>query len=76
MAGPDGQYDAEHEGAVLTDRSGAYRFESNFPGFYGAGGPHVHIYVTADGYRPLETEVFAACGQTLGTYDIVLAPAR
>jgi hypothetical protein len=76
LAGPDGQYDDEHQGAVLTGSSGGYRFESNFPGFYGAGGPHIHLYITAEGYRPLEAEIFAACGQTEGTFNIVLAPAR
>ncbi|HEY0071660.1 MAG TPA: hypothetical protein VGE04_16970 [Chloroflexia bacterium] len=76
LAGPDGQYDDEHQGAVLTGSSGGYRFETNFPGYYGAGGPHIHLYITAEGYRPLEAEIFAACGQTGGTFDIVLAPAR
>ena len=39
LAGPDGEYDAEHEGKVFTRPDGTYRIETNFPGFYGAGGP-------------------------------------
>jgi protocatechuate 3,4-dioxygenase beta subunit len=74
VAGPDGEYDADHEGKVLTRANGTYRFTTNFPGFYGAGGPHVHIYVLADGYRSQELEVFVACGQTEGRFDVVLAP--
>ncbi len=74
LAGPDGQYDDAHAGTVLTDDKGIYTFESNFPGFYGAGGPHIHLYVSADAYQGIETEIFAACGQTEGSYDVVLAP--
>jgi hypothetical protein len=76
VAGPDGVYDADHEGKVFTDSSGAYTFETNFPGFYGAGGPHVHMYIEREGYRSLETEIFVACGQTEGTFDVVLAPSQ
>jgi hypothetical protein len=73
LAGPDGQYDPDHEGKVFTDSTGSYRFETNFPGFYGAGGPHVHLYVEGPGHKGIELEIFVACGQTEGTYDVVLA---
>jgi hypothetical protein len=74
LAGPDGEYDSEHEGKVFTDSAGRYRFETNFPGFYGAGGPHVHLYMEGEGYRGMELEIFVACGQTEGSFDVVLAP--
>jgi hypothetical protein len=74
LAGPDGQYDDAHRGTVRTDQAGAYRFESNFPAFYGAGGPHIHLYVTADGYRPLESEYFVPEGETTGTFNLNLVP--
>jgi hypothetical protein len=74
LAGPDGEYDSDHGGKVFTDSAGSYRFETSFPGFYGAGGPHVHLYMEGEGYRAMELEIFVACGQTEGSYDVVLAP--
>ena len=73
LAGPDGNYDDAHQGAVLTDKSGAYTFESNFPGLYGGRPiPHIHMYTSAGGYRSIETEYFPSCGETEGTFDFVL----
>jgi hypothetical protein len=73
LAGPDGQYDDDHRGAVFSDSSGAYRFESNFPGLYG-GRPvaHIHLYASAQGHRGIETEYFPGCGDTEGAFDFVL----
>ncbi|MFL5735210.1 MAG: hypothetical protein ACJ78Q_18795 [Chloroflexia bacterium] len=74
LAGLDGQYDDDHIGAVFSDGSGAYRFETNFPGLYGGRPvPHIHLYASAPGYREIETEYFPACGETDGTFDFVLA---
>jgi hypothetical protein len=73
LAGPDGQYDDNHIGAVFSDSSGSYRFESNFPGFYGGlPVPHIHLYAMALGYEGIETEYFTACGETEGRFDLVL----
>jgi hypothetical protein len=74
LAGPDGQYDSAHEGKVFTRSDGTYRIETNFPGFYGAGGPHVHFFVDAPGHEGMELEIFVACGQTSGRFDVVLGP--
>jgi hypothetical protein len=74
LAGPDGQYDDAHRGTVRTGSAGAYHFESNFPAFYGAGGPHIHLYVTADGYQALESEYFVPEGETVGTFNLNLVP--
>jgi hypothetical protein len=76
LAGSDGEYDSDHLGKVVTDSTGRYRFETNFPGFYGAGGPHIHLYMSGPGHRGIELEIFAACGQTEGTYDVVLVPGQ
>jgi protocatechuate 3,4-dioxygenase beta subunit len=74
LAGPDGTYDDDHRATVFTDKVGAYRFESNFPGLYGARPiPHIHLYISAEKFRPVETECFPPKGQTEGTFDIVLA---
>jgi protocatechuate 3,4-dioxygenase beta subunit len=73
LRGPDGQYDDVHRGTVVTDGSGKYRFESNFPG--GAGlQPHIHLRVAVPGYRTLVTVYFAHPGATAGTFDFVLEP--
>ena len=74
LAGPDGEYDPEHEGKVFTRPDGTYRIQTNFPGFYGAGGPHIHFYMDAPGHQGQELEIFVACGQTTGRFDVVLAP--
>jgi hypothetical protein len=75
LAGPNGEYDDDHQGSVFTDASGAYTFETNFPGRYGGRPiPHIHIFVKAEGYLSLETEFFPVCGETQATLNIVLAP--
>ena len=76
LAYPNGQYDDDHQATVLADSSGAYRFESNYPGKYEDLPPHIHLYVSADGFRGIETEIFPYCGQTEGTLDVVLEPGE
>ncbi len=71
LRGPDGQYDDVHRGTVITDGSGRYRFESNFPG---GGFPHIHVRVAAAGHRPLEVRYVPRSGATTGALDLVLEP--
>jgi len=73
LRNPNGQYDALHRGIAVTDGSGRYRIESNFPGG-GGFGPHIHLRVAVSGYRPLVTIFFPRAGTTAGVYDIVLEP--
>ena len=75
LAGPNGDYDDDHTATVFADSTGAYRFESNYPAFYGAGGPHIHLSISAPGYRRVETELFPYCGQTEGVFEPILAPS-
>jgi protocatechuate 3,4-dioxygenase beta subunit len=76
LAAPDGKYDDAHRAKVFTDNAGTYRFESNFPGLYSARPePHIHLYVSAPGYRSIEQEYHPHDGETAGTLDLVLAPA-
>jgi protocatechuate 3,4-dioxygenase beta subunit len=75
LTNPEGVYDDEHRATVLTDSSGAYRFESNFPGSYEGTQPHIHLYATADGFVGTTDEVFPQQGQPDLTHDIVLAPS-
>lgn len=73
LRGPDGQYDDVHRGTVVTDGSGKYRFESNFPGGTGLG-PHIHLRVAVPGYRTLVTVYFPHPGTAAGSFDFVLEP--
>lgn len=73
LTNPEGKYDDDHRATVYTDENGAYTFESNYPGQYDNIRPHIHMFVAADGFRPLETEFLPEAGATEGTFDIVLA---
>jgi protocatechuate 3,4-dioxygenase beta subunit len=75
LAGPDGRYDDDHRATLLSDHSGAYRFESNFPPAYSGRPPHVHIRATADGFKTLVTQHYPAPGQVEAAFDLVLVPA-
>jgi protocatechuate 3,4-dioxygenase beta subunit len=76
LAGPDGNYDDDHRATLFVDDTGSYRFESNFPPKYAFRPPHIHLRVTAKGYQTLVTQHYPVAGQTQGTFDLVLAPAR
>ncbi|MBI4643465.1 MAG: intradiol ring-cleavage dioxygenase [Deltaproteobacteria bacterium] len=75
LAGPDGNYDDAHRATMTADKSGAYRFESNFPPNYSSRPPHIHIKVSAPGFRALVRQHYPKEGQTQGTFDLVLVPA-
>ncbi len=56
QTGPNGRYDDAHRAAIITDQSGEYRFETDVPGAYFTRPAHIHIKVTANGYRSLTTQ--------------------
>lgn len=60
---------------MTADKSGAYRFESNFPPKYSSRPPHIHIKVTAPGFRALVAQHYPQEEQKQGTFDLVLIPA-
>jgi len=72
QAGPSGNYDDAHRGALRTADDGAYRFETNFPPAYFGRPPHIHLKVLAPGYRTLTTQLYPKAGQTRVTFDLVL----
>lgn len=72
LAGLNGQYDDNHRATLLSDKSGVYRFESNPPTGYSGRPPHIHIRVTAEGFKALVTQHYPVEGQTQGTFDLVL----
>jgi protocatechuate 3,4-dioxygenase beta subunit len=74
LAGSDGRYDDEHRATVLTDESGAYRFESNVPPRYTSRPPHIHIRVTAENFETLVTQHYPKNGTSEDTFPLVLIP--
>jgi protocatechuate 3,4-dioxygenase beta subunit len=74
LAGPDGNYDDEHRGLVLSQPSGDYKFTSNPPPKYNFRPPHIHIRVSAEGYSTLVTQHYPVKGTSEGVYPLVLRP--
>jgi protocatechuate 3,4-dioxygenase beta subunit len=74
LAGPNKKYDDEHRAVLTSDGSGVYRFESNFPPGYSGRPPHIHIRVSAKGFRTLVTQHYPVEGRTEGIFNLVLVP--
>ena len=74
LANAAGSYDDAHRATIFSKGGGEYRFESNFPpGYYGRP-PHIHIRISAEGYKTLVTQHYPARGESTGKFDIVLVP--
>jgi len=69
-----GVYTAAGRGAVLTNRSGRFRFEGPTPKPYGGRAAHIHIKVEAPGFEPLFTE-HEPRGARRGSVRLVLRPS-
>lgn len=52
-----------------TDENGYYRFECNPP-------DHIHMQISAPGYRTIGVNSYHPEGKTEGTFDIVLQPEK
>ncbi|MBI5640884.1 MAG: intradiol ring-cleavage dioxygenase [Nitrospirae bacterium] len=76
LAGPDGEYSDAYRATVIPDRSGAYRFDSHFPPPYYGRPPHIHIRVTAPGYRTLVTQHYPEKSRAQGGGDLILVPGK
>ena len=74
LTGPDGSYDDDHRATIYSDQSGQYRFESNFPPAYYGRPPHIHIRVSANGFKSLTTQHYPSASQKTGEFDLVLVP--
>jgi catechol 1,2-dioxygenase len=72
LANPQGQYDDAHRATVFTGRRGGYRFESNKPPSYGSRPPHIHVRVSARGYRTLVTQHYPRRGSSRAVFNVVL----
>ena len=74
LTGPKGSYDDDHRATIFSDDNGNYSFESNIPqGYYGRP-PHIHIRISAKGFKILVTQHYYSRGQANGEFDIVLVP--
>lgn len=51
----------------FTDQDGSYRFECDMP-------DHIHMRISAPGYRTIGVNSYHPNGQAQGTFDIVLEP--
>jgi protocatechuate 3,4-dioxygenase beta subunit len=74
MTGPNGWYDDAYRAAVITGDTGTYKFQSHIPGVYGSRPAHIHIRVSAEGYRTLTTQHYLETGASQASFDLVLPP--
>jgi protocatechuate 3,4-dioxygenase beta subunit len=72
LVNPRGQYDDAHRATIVAGRRGAYRFESNKPPSYESRPPHIHIRVTARGYRALVTQHYPKTSRNRAVFNLVL----
>ena len=66
---PGGGHPDEYRATVFTDSSGAYYFECNPT-------DHIHMRISAQGYRTIASNNYHPEGQPQGDFDIVLKPDR
>jgi len=74
QTGPDGRYDDAHRAAVITGESGGYQLETDIPGEYLTRPAHIHIRVSAPGFRTLVTQHYLRRGTTSSVFDLTLIP--
>ena len=76
MAGPNGQYGDEWRATIFSQQDGTYRFSSHIPRDYGNRPPHIHLIVSAGGFRKLTTQHYNPQGEIESTFDLVLVPIQ
>jgi protocatechuate 3,4-dioxygenase beta subunit len=67
-----GQYDDAHRATVVAARDGRYRFQSNRPPGYEGRPPHIHVRVSARGFRTLVTQHYPRGRRTSAVFNLVL----
>ena len=72
LVNEQGEYDDAHRASVLARTDGRYRFESNRPVGYASRPPHIHVRVTARGYRALVTQHYPQGSRTGAVFNLVL----
>jgi protocatechuate 3,4-dioxygenase beta subunit len=76
LAGPDGDYDDDYRATVYASDKGEYRFESHNPPAYYGRPPHIHIRVSAAGFKTLATQHYPSAGSHQGNFNLVLLPLK
>lgn len=72
LVNPRGRYDDAHRATVIAARDGRYRLESNRPPGYEGRPPHIHVRVTARGFRTLVTQHYPRGSRTSAVFNLVL----
>jgi len=72
LTNAQGEYDGVQQGTVYTNALGLYIIQTNRPGAYGGGPPHIHLFVGADEYSPLTTAYNFLGDETWGRVDVLL----
>ena len=72
LANPQGEYDDAHRATVTAGRRGGYRFQSNKPPSYQSRPPHIHIRVSARGFRTLVTQHYPRANRMSAVFNLVL----
>lgn len=72
LANPRGEYDDAHRATVVAARNGVYRFESNRPPSYQSRPPHIHLRISARGFRTLVTQHYPRGTRTSAAFNLVL----
>lgn len=76
LAGPNGKYDDDHRATMHSDDKGAFRFGSNYPPSYSGRPSHIHIRVSAGGFKTLVTQHYPGKDSSVAAFDLVLIPAE
>jgi protocatechuate 3,4-dioxygenase beta subunit len=72
LANSQGEYDDAHRATMFATRVGRYRFESNRPISYSGRPPHIHLRVSARGFRTLVTQHYPRSARSSAVFNIVL----
>ena len=74
QTGPHGDYDDDHRATLFSEKSGQYMFESNLPPGYSGRPPHIHMRISADGFKTLTTQHYPEKGKTTSKFNLILIP--
>jgi len=75
MTGPQGRYGDTWRATLYSDKKGKYYFLSHSATNYATRPPHIHIKVSAPGFKELVTQHYPAKDAGIGVFDLVLIPA-
>jgi len=76
MTGPQGRYGDTWRATLYSDKKGKYYFLSHSATNYATRPPHIHIKVSAPGFKELVTQHYPVKDAGIGVFDLVLIPAN